>query len=216
MKFHTAPIHRIRWQISPPRRSVCPLLGLAAIMLAGATVPGLGQPVQISGPSPFAGCAADHVNSQAGTNYPETEIEPWIDANPSNPLNLIAGWQQDRWSNGGARGDISAFSNDGGLNWTTVEVPGTTLCSDGDYTRASDPWVSIAPTGAAYFFTLAFDPDLPSGAFGTNAMLVSRSLDGGQHWGDPITLIKDDAGQVLNDKNSLTADYTDADLAYAV
>ena len=48
-------------------------------------------------------------------------------------------------------------------------------------------------------------------------MLVSRSLNGGQSWGAvPITLIKDDAGQVLNDKNSLTADPNVSDFAYAV
>src|SRR6266508_1934349 len=155
MKFHTARIHGVCRLISLPWRSACPLLGLAAILLASATLPALAQPVQISGLSPFAGCTADNVGNQPGTNYPETEIEPWIDANPSDLQNLIAGWQQDRWSNGGARGLVSAYSADGGVNWTSVVVPGITLCSDGDYTRASDPWVSIAPSGVAYFFSLA-------------------------------------------------------------
>ena len=58
--------------------------------------------------------------SQAGTLYPQTEIEPWIDANPRHPRNLIVGWQQDRWSNGGARGDVSAYTLDGGATWNTV------------------------------------------------------------------------------------------------
>ena len=63
---------------------------------------------------------------------------------------------------------------------------------------------------------LAFEPDLPNGPFGASAMLVTRSTDGGQTWGKPITLIKDPAGQGLNDKNSLTADPKNPDLAYAV
>ena len=63
---------------------------------------------------------------------------------------------------------------------------------------------------------LAFQRDLPSGAFGPNGMLVTRSFDGGRNWSDPITLIADTDPQVLNDKNSLTADPHLPPLAYAV
>jgi hypothetical protein len=219
MPFHNAPVRCIRHRLDLPRRTATPLLGLAAILLAGTAGPGLAQPVQISGPSPFiaADCTADDVENQPGTNYPETEIEPWIDANLADPENLIAGWQQDRWSNGGARGLVSAFSTDGGSSWTSVVVPGISLCSNGDYERASDPWVSIAPDGVAYFFSLATDAPLANGAFGANAMLVSRSFDKGASWEtEPTVLVAQSAGQVLHDKNSLTADYTDADFAYAV
>ena len=38
--------------------------------------------VAVSGASPFAGCTADAVASQTGTNYPSTEVEPWISVNP--------------------------------------------------------------------------------------------------------------------------------------
>jgi len=57
-----------------------------------------------------------------------------------------------------------------------------TACTGGPFKRASDPWVSFSPNGTAYYFTLAFDPDLPNGAFGRNALLVSRSTNGGQTW----------------------------------
>ena len=43
---------------------------------------------ELSGPSPFAGC---NVSSEPGTLFTNAEVEPWVDANPSNPNNLIAG-----------------------------------------------------------------------------------------------------------------------------
>lgn len=195
-------------------------LVLTGFFLAAATLSApaatLGPLKQISGPSPFASCTADDMANQDGVNYPESEIEPWIDASPRYPSNLIAGWQQDRWSNGGSRSLVSSYTLDAGATWHTVVVPKITACAGGTYKRASDPWVSIAPNGTAYFFSLSFDPDLPNGAFGPNAVLVNRSTNGGQTWGDPITLIADPAGQTLNDKNALTADDTNTNYAYAV
>jgi Neuraminidase (sialidase) len=47
-------------------------------------------------------------------------------------------------------------------------------------------------------------------------MLVMRSTNGGRTWEDPVTLRRDDNPNVLNDKNTLTADPNDADFAYAV
>ena len=200
------------------RLAICIALGCCGIGGPVAAAE-LGRLIAVTpGPSPFAGCARDDVAAQVGVNYPNTEIEPWVDVNPANPMNLIAGWQQDRWSNGGARGDVSAYSKDGGKTWTKVLVPGTTLCSGGDglFARASDPWVSFSPNGTAYFMTLAFQPDRSDGGFGPNAMLVNRSTNGGVSWGPPTTLIVDTNGQVLNDKNSLTADSTNPSFAYAV
>src|SRR5436189_392330 len=70
----------------------------------------------VSGPSPFAGCT---VGAAPGSVlYPNAEEEPWVDVNPTNPLNLIAVWQQDRWSDGGAHGLVTAVTHNGGLTWT--------------------------------------------------------------------------------------------------
>ena len=56
-----------------------------------------GKLVRVSpGKSPFADCKADKVKKQEGVNYPNTEIEPFVDANPADHRNLIAVWQQDR------------------------------------------------------------------------------------------------------------------------
>jgi hypothetical protein len=49
-----------------------------------------------------------------------------------------------------------------------------------------------------------------------HAMLVSRSTDGGRTWGPITTLLRENDANVFNDKNSMTADYTDANNVYAV
>jgi hypothetical protein len=201
---------------------------MGAILLAAGPLVAAeqGRLVRVTpGASPFANCTADDLALQEAVcsalgapcvNYPNTEIEPWVDANRTDPRNLVAGWQQDSWSNGGSRGNVSAYSKDGGRTWTRVLVPGTSLCSGGLFARNSDPWVSFSPSGTAYFMTLGFQPDRSDGGFGANAMLVNRSTDGGASWGPPTTLIQDTDGQVLNDKNSLTADPTNPSFAYAV
>ena len=161
---------------------------LAGIVAAGSSgAAERGPLVAVSpGVSPFRNCAADDVPLQERVcsalgapcvNYPNTEIEPWVDVNPTNPQNLIVGWQQDRWSNGGARGDVSAYSKDGGTTWTKVLVPGTTLCSGGGglSVRASDPWVSFSPNGTAYFMTL-----------GLPARPLRRRLRGQRDAGQPL------------------------------
>src|SRR5437773_4358636 len=79
--------------------------------------------VQLSGISPFAGTAAGN----KAINYPDTEVEPWIAVNPTNLKNIVAVWQQDRWSNGGARGLVAGVSFDGGDTWRQVVIPGLTL-----------------------------------------------------------------------------------------
>ena len=185
--------------------------------LAGTIIAQAADPLVISGPSPFqAGCGG----VEEGVNYPNAEVEPWVDANPKRPDNLIAGWQQDRWSNGGSHSLMSAYTKNGGRSWTRVVVPKISRCSGGSgnfaYNRASDPWVTIAKDGTAYFFSLPFDDDPPSGGSGPNAMVVSRSTNGGASWGDPIELIRDTDPRAFNDKNAITADPNDARFVYAV
>src|SRR4051794_17530807 len=165
------------------RRATSARLALASLLFtvapAAALAADAGSLKKISGPSPFANCTADNVAKQSGRNYPQSEIEPWIDANPEDRSNLIAGWQPDRWSNGGSRGLVSGFTTDGGAIWNEVVVPKVTVCAGGRFKRASDPWLSIAPNGTAYFMSLAFQPDLANGSLGRNAMLVNRSTNGG-------------------------------------
>lgn len=167
----------------------------------------------VSATNPFsAGC--DNASS-SGTSYGNAEVEPSVAVNPGDPMNLFGSWQQDRWSNGGAHGLAGAVSFDGGTTWSQRLAPfsrcsGGNSVNGGDYTRASDPWVSFGPGRHAYWMALSFS-DTP------NAMLVSRSLDGGDTWGPAQTLILDpDSNAFFNDKNSLTADPNDVSYVYAV
>jgi hypothetical protein len=178
----------------------------------------VGSPSQASALSPFApNC---HGAPQSGTIFRDSEVEPWIDVNPVAPTNLIGVYQQDRHSRG-ASGLGTSVSFDGGATWERLAVargPRFTRCmgaardSVGDYERASDPWVSFGPDGDAYQISLSFNTtrDL------ANALLVSESQDGGRTWGAPVEVIRDTDPNVFNDKETLTADWTNANFVYAI
>jgi hypothetical protein len=189
------------------------LLALAAFSISPAWAATL---VQVSGASPFANCTADNVAGQVGRNFPNSEVEPWVDVNPFNTANIVGSWQQDRWSNAGSRGLVAGVSTNGGRKWTSVVIPGITTCSGNpDFQRASDPWLSFAPNGDLYHVSLSIGIR-PDGITAPSALLVSKSVDGGFNWGAPTTVIRDEPPTVLNDKESITADPTDANLVYLV
>ena len=169
-----------------------------------------------SGPSPFLlNCDG---GSTTGTLYQNAEVEPYLAVDPTNPANLIGVWQQDRWSNGSARGLMSARSADGGQTWVRTPLPvslcgGGTFANGGNYTRATDPWVTFSPDGTAYAMSLS-TTGASFAAGSVNAMLVVRSTDRGSTWSAPITLIRDGSG-FFNDKNTITADPLNAAFVYA-
>ena len=165
--------------------------------------------------SPFApGCG-----DIGGTVYINAEVEPYIAVNPLNASNLVGVWQQDRWSNGSARGLLTGVSFDGGATWTRVQAPfsecsGGNAQNGGNYLRATDPWVTFGADGTAYQSALS----TTGGTFApgsSNAVLVSRSTDGGRTWGNPVTVLQD-TNTFFNDKEAITADPNDARFAYLV
>jgi hypothetical protein len=172
--------------------------------------------ILVSADSPVAaGCTG---GPTPGTVYANAEVEPSLARHPTDANLLLAAWQQDRWNAGGARAVVSAVSSDGGATWQRTLHPlsrcgGGTAANGGDYERITDPWVEFGPDGTAYFMALAFNGrSLQDGS--SSAMLVTRSLDGGRTWGPTQTLVQD--GETLfNDKNTLTADPTDARYVYA-
>jgi len=185
------------------------------------------NPVRVSPIDPFAGITADRVAEQPGVNYPGTQVEPMVVADPRHPNRLVAAWQQDRWSNGGARGIVIGVSKDGGQKWESTVLPGVSLASGGKYARATDPWLAFAPNGDLYATTLAWnpasDPYRPYPFDATaSAVLISKSTDGGRTGGAPITLIDEPnpglaaspPSLAFNDKETVTVDPNDSNLVY--
>jgi hypothetical protein len=187
--------------------------------------------VTVSSTDPYAGCSSA---GQSGKNFPDAEVEPQVAVNPANSHNIIGVWQQDRWSNGGARGLVAGFSANGGATWGQSQLPfsgcvtGTNPVLDPftgtPYDRASDPWVSIGPDGTAYAAgLLATESTVSGGGNNDTGVAAAASSDGGRTWGS-ARLIKSDQGtspvfeftHFFNDKESVTADPIHAGTAYVV
>ena len=145
--------------------------GVAAGSAAGGVVKAV---TTISGPSPFAACAA---SDQVAGNVLNAEVEPWLAVNPLSS-NVAVGWQQDRWGDpneGGAHGLVDWSSATGARTWAPfTSCSGGTAANNGNYDRASDVWLSYGPDGVLYQASLGFD-----WFDGRNAVTVSRSTDDG-------------------------------------
>ena len=199
------------------------VIALASTVILGITTTAFAAgpaPVKVSHGDPFAGCRLG-ANQFGAVNYRSAEVEPWIADNPARVDNLIGTWQQDRWSDGGAKGQVASWSFDGGRSWGQTPQP-FTRCAQRfydskvlQYERTSDPWVSIGPDGTAYAITLPFDGD-----FIRNGLGVAVSHDGGRTWVhqqdiDPL-VARPDTFDPSDDKESVTADPVHAGWAYAV
>jgi hypothetical protein len=195
---------------------------LVAAATAPATAAAAVDPLTlVSGPSPFApGCEGA---PQTGTVFRNAEVEPWVDVNLADANNLVGNWQQDRWSNGGASGNLSAYSLNGGTSWAIPPISaapdtgqakfsrctGGTAANGGDFERATDPWVSFSPNGVAQQVALSINDSNVA-----NAVLTSRSFDKGANWEDPVVVKFDDQSNFFNDKETITADPTDSRFVY--
>ena len=198
----------------------------AAVVVAGlvaSTATGypysVSNPALLSGASPFANCGIGAVaGSVVNTN---SEVEPQLAVDPVTG-NAVANWQQDRWSDGGARALGTAVSADGGLSWGGPFFLPWSLCAGGtppagDFPRVTDPWVCFGPDGIGYQVALGINPVFPFRA--ESAITASRSLDGGNNWEAPQVILRERFASPpfpLNDKESVTADPTRPGYAYVV
>jgi hypothetical protein len=164
-------------------------------------------------------------------NFEDAEVEPFVAVDNANTSNVVAVYQQDRWSTGGSHGLMTNVSHNHGASFTALSVgtpgasgnvPAFSRCTGGtsvgeDFERASDPWVTFAPNGDAYQIAIAFD--VSQGGFGgPNSVQISKSpaSSNGDTWQVPVRIKFDTSTTVLNDKESITADPTASSNVYAV
>jgi hypothetical protein len=173
--------------------------------------------------NPFGGSstACDNAiafaESKGSVNFNDAEVEPTVAASPASPTHLVASFQQDRWNDGGANGEVTAVSADGGSTWRLSDSqPAFTVCEGGSFGRASDVVDSWSADGSTvYQSSLAFNANGP--AFGgASSVQVSRSTNGGLRWDAPVAVREDSSTTVLNDKDWVTADPTNSNRAYVV
>ena len=111
------------------------------------------------------------------------DAETSIAINPTNPMNVVAGWITSE-PTGATCGFAASF--DGGQSWTTPGiVPGIDTAHGGTFDIGTDPSVVFDKAGNAYYTCLGFDL-FPPGTGSAGTMLVSKSTNGGVSWGDPV------------------------------
>lgn len=125
------------------------------------------------------------------------QAEPHIARSPVAPDFLVATSQEGRFTGGGAVNCGYSVTTDGGLTWTRALIPNLTQSSGGPYFRATDPVAGVDLNGNIYLNTLvAVDQN-----FNTAAVVVSRSMDGGQTFGPPSVAYQQPNNNVFPDKN---------------
>jgi hypothetical protein len=157
----------------------------------------MGPPVELSFPNPLAGCNDGF--QPGGTWTLQDAVEPSVAVNPVNPKNIVALWM------GGLQNIMTAASFDGGASWQRGALP-LTVCAGGPYLAAGDVWLSFAPNGNLYASSLT------ANVLSAALLVVCKSTDGGLHWSAPVIVTSTDHP----DHPSITADPTDARLAYVV
>jgi hypothetical protein len=153
----------------------------------------------------------DPVNNSGASNFgcqtPQNETAIAVD--PSNANHIVAGANDYRVCcdfTGLNDGTGWAYvSNDGGTNWTNVQVPGLTdhTGGQGNFKKvdsAGDPAMAIGPDGTVYYANIVFSRVSPA-----SGVAVSVSHDGGLTWDAPSMVAYNKAGNFFNDKELIAA-----------
>ena len=148
-------------------------------------------------------------SSLADYVQPDTQIEPSIAVNPSNPRDVVTAYQEGRIDSGGDATNGYATSFDGGQTWKYGELPGLTHYpgQTGEFERASDAVVAFGPNNTVYANSLVFDQNEDNGL--RSGIAVNVSKDGGRTWSKPVVFQDDQLGGT-NDKNWIVVDNSSA------
>ncbi|WP_435221295.1 sialidase family protein [Streptomyces sp. Tue6028] len=190
----------------------------AFLLTAGAGAPPAaadrnpdGRPLRkVSFGDPYADCTIG-ARSPDSVVYPGTEVEPYLSVDPRDPKRVVTVFQQDRWSDGAARGLVASWTKDG-QTFRESTLPFSACAPGGaDFERATDPWVSTGPDGTVYASGEGVDFTRST----RSALLAATSRDGGRTWRN-LTTTHVDEQPFFNDKPSVTADPTRKGTAYQV
>jgi hypothetical protein len=187
------------------------VLSIVAAGGAAASPYSIGTDVNVSRPSTLTACPFG-ASPDFASAYSNTEVEPQVAVDPTNPAEMTGASQQDRWPDGGARGLTSWMSTNGGGAWSKLTDVPWSACQGGPerFGRVTDPWVSYDKAGNLYFIGQPID----SAALGISA--ISVTTWNGSTWRPPQILIEDRGDRFIsNDKVSITGDPTRAGYAYA-
>ena len=112
-------------------------VGVLAFCVPASAAPlVIGDPSTASDESPFApGCGGPDEAVSSSVNYLNAEVESHVADDPTDADTLAGAWQQDRWNDGGAHGNVHAYSTDGGETWT-ASSPLFSRCAGGTATSA--------------------------------------------------------------------------------
>ena len=112
------------------------------------------------------------------------QAEPHAIRSVTDPDLVLATFQEGRYSDGGARNNGYAVSEDGGFTWKRRLNPKLTIINGGPYFRATDPVGGINREGDLFLNSLvAIDFNFDKGR-----LVVQRSSDRGATWAAPVTV----------------------------
>jgi hypothetical protein len=169
-------------------------------------------------------CVAEQdIYNTSTTIYHGSSVEPTIAVNPKNKKYMVAAWQQDRISNGGAFQAGVAYSKDGGKHWHKSHIPFQT-CFGGIIQRSGDEWLSYAADGTkVYLCASVLNATQEPNTENQFGVVVTVSDDNGKTWSKPrflfssMNYLNEPTKQFANsDKTSITADPNNPNNAIAV
>jgi hypothetical protein len=182
-------ISRLKWPVRTfVALSFALVFALSSTILAFANI----NLVQLSS-DPFTNSTSQH----------QTEVEPDTFAFGST---FVSAFQVGRFFGGGASDIGFATSTNGGKSFTNGFLPDTTPFStppSSIYARVSDP--SVAFDAKHGVWLISYLGLFPNGNAKAVDVLVSRSTDGGQTWGNPVVV---NADGHFDDKNWSVCDDT--------
>jgi hypothetical protein len=195
-----------------PATALAALALTAAVTTTAAADPyDLQDDLIVSTPSTLTACPFG-ASADFASAVDDTEVEPQVAVDPTDPSEITGVSQQDRWPDGGARGLTSWMSSNGGASWGKLGDVPWSACQGGPerFGRVTDPWDSYDGGGNLYFIGQPID----SAALGISA--ISVTTWNGTQWRAPQVLIEDDGSRgTSNDKVSITGDPTRPGYAYA-